>query len=553
MAQQDTPEDIAVKAAAKSDLRFIYEVLGLNESRPLAQHKPCIFCNSSDAMQAGFSRNGGTFYSCYSCGAGGDVLNALQVSRNMSFPEVMKELHRRYGQSTGSYSGARQLPSPQARAYSNGTTGHSLPPPIAPKQRLLPVPKQELVYLPPIVVQQQALAVRQSAPRYGENEFNLVRNPQVVNAPPKRTEPVIDVEETDAFVVKAHSYLMNDFKRIMGRYKRGITEAVAKKYRLGFLEHEPIKKTRPWHSRGMTIPSAWVLPITDQYETLKGVKIHCEEAPLRSDGSRMEKCLWMPFGTEPKYDKATDQHPVNSYYTMWPHPDTLTPVRANDFSSSTMWWIERINKECSQKMLEEWRSQVEYHKFNVAYELGKMTDQLDGPDIVVAMEKAWFDMREKIQRELCGSEDKELEEGFAKNNRFQRRSDEEDFYKYIFICPGELKALSAESAGLMATAPTGGESWTPGADWMNAFYGMHIWLAYDDDPPRRDLKTGKVYIPGVAWAAKFTDLMKRWNVSSVVASGLGRKLKAPEEIQRLEREFEEQQQKLKEQEESDDF
>ncbi len=103
----------------------------------------------------------------------------------------------------------------------------------------------------------------------------------------------------------------------------------------------------------------------------------------------------------------------------------------------------------------------------------------------------------------------------------------------MFICPGELKALGAESAGLMATAPTGGETWMPGSEWLNCFYGANCWIAFDDDPPKKCERTGRISIPGVDWAARWTDALKRHGASYITAAGFGRKLKQASEIKEL--------------------
>jgi hypothetical protein len=54
--------------------------------------------------------------------------------------------------------------------------------------------------------------------------------------------------------------------------------------------------------------------------------------------------------------------------------------------------------------------------------------------------------------------------------------------KYLFLCPGELKALAISGAGFQATAITAGESWrwTPGS--AARLTGRKIVIVYDDDP-----------------------------------------------------------------------
>jgi hypothetical protein len=72
----------------------------------------------------------------------------------------------------------------------------------------------------------------------------------------------------------------------------------------------------------------------------------------------------------------------------------------------------------------------------------------------------------------------------------------------LYLVPGELKALAMISAGLLATAPTGGESWIPPQHMFEYFRGRSVVLLYDHDVPKRNEKSETVHAPGRDWAVR---------------------------------------------------
>jgi acetyl esterase/lipase len=70
--------------------------------------------------------------------------------------------------------------------------------------------------------------------------------------------------------------------------------------------------------------------------------------------------------------------------------------------------------------------------------------------------------------------------------------DTPDDGKWLHLCPGELKALAVLSAGLPATAITGGEAhrWTPAL--LAPFRGRRVCLVYDEDDAGRRFRDATV-------------------------------------------------------------
>ena len=81
---------------------------------------------------------------------------------------------------------------------------------------------------------------------------------------------------------------------------------IADRYHVGFL---PEVRFPQW--RGRTLSNTWVLPIADHKGQHVAAKLH-----LESRSPRQPKCLWAPFGTEPK------KRPRHGFATLSPDPDT---------------------------------------------------------------------------------------------------------------------------------------------------------------------------------------------------------------------------------------
>ena len=308
-------------------------------------------------------------------------------------------------------------------------------------------------------------------------------------------EPVLDVQHAEEFVVAAHKHLLEHLD-IVSFFRRGISEEVIVKYRLGFIENTRLK-WRPTSRQGWNIPASWVLPITDAENELKAVKLHFEIRPKNPDGTDCEgKSRWAPFGTEPKYDEKTGVTPNHSYYCLWPHPDALERPRA-EIVTDIRWWIDRIP---DGPLKQQWEGEVEHQKRAVAYEMCKTLETLKGPDNWVALERAFDALRGEIMGTVCKLEDKA-----SGNNGVE---DMIDFSEYVYLNPGELKAMAVASSRLMATSVTGGEGWMPPPSILESLGGMKVITLYDDDPPFLDTK-GKVRCPGLEWGRNMAAAVAR--------------------------------------------
>ncbi len=301
---------------------------------------------------------------------------------------------------------------------------------------------------------------------------------------------------------------------LVTKWGRGLSRDVCEKYRIGFIE---FGKTQfaPWQ-KAMEIPAAWVLPITNEDNVLKGVKTHFEERPYWG-GKECPKNLWLPFGTVPAYKqepmpdgKICEIKPVHSYYTMWPHPATVRQHILDDFSLDASFWIARI----PENMKPEWNMLVEAFKYKIADEQSKSADDLDGPAIWDANLRAFDEMKQKLFKVIL-KKTNESDEVSGKSRSV------DDWSDYIFICPGELKALACESAGMMATAITGGEAWMPGPDFLSKFARKKVVLFADADTPKinENKKTGdkKLLCSGRDWVQKWSYALAMHGASHVVA------------------------------------
>ncbi len=458
---------------AKSDGGFLREVLGVQETHARQRKFPCPLCGSKDNLDIHFAESNFVFQ-CFTPGCKGNknkersntVVDALMLVSGLTIQAAMKECERRYGSKNGTYNG----------------THKALPAPVRPA--LFPT-------IEPAPQKQSALQL-----------------PFTDRRSQDRAEPILDLAKADAFVAKAHKYLLEhlDYSTL---FRRGISEEIIKQYKIGFIENERIK-FKAWNTYGTTIPAAWVLPITDSFDRLKGVKLHIEKAPEGWDA----KNIWCPFGTVPDWNEATATCPVHSYYTIWPHPDTLeTPQpQMGDLSTDLNWWINQIPQD--GPLRETFEYQKESETLSLAYERGQTADQLSPEDVFECMRHAFNVVRPEIERLVSGN--KPPESGASYNF---------DPLDYLWFTPGELKALGLRSAGLMASAPTGGESWMPHPKQFQCVDGLKVALFYDDDPPRMHEKTGQVYQAGKAWALKWSNALILAGAREVQTMHGGRKEK----------------------------
>ncbi len=451
MAWVDSPEDIAVKTAAKRDLSFLKEVLRVTHAGTTVMSSPCQGCGGSHCLQVGQSKDsaGEWFWHCHKGCGNGDVLSALKVFENKSFKEIMTLLRQRYGRSIG----------PAERKEFDEQRQRDL------KNKVFDV------------VQKQSET---------------------------KPEPVLDAPRAEAFIQKHHEYLLKRMS-IVSENERGLSEDVIRRYRIGYCEGERLV-FKPWSPNGAMIQGAWVLPITNKENSLKSVRLHFEIKP-----EKCGKVISAPFGTCPAFDQEKDITPIHSYHGMFPDPETLRPDMGFEFDADRNWWIRQM----PEKLRPSWEMKVSEERLAVAYAKKVDVEDLDMPGMDEAIDRAFQVMKKQIMTAVCKSANIGEDEA--------RKRAEWD--RYIFICPGELKALAMLSAGFMATAPTSGESWMPTPEWLNKFQGQKVCVFYDADAPKKNEKTGKVTNTGIDFAKKWTTLLLQHGASHVVAKCGGRKEK----------------------------
>lgn len=95
------------KSRIFSDMNLSYQPMGVNSLetfkndaflllkhlnlKRIGSHGSCFFCENSDAMSI-FKGDDGWAFNCHSCGAGGDVFNAIALAEKCSLGEAIKRL-----------------------------------------------------------------------------------------------------------------------------------------------------------------------------------------------------------------------------------------------------------------------------------------------------------------------------------------------------------------------------------------------------------------------------------------------------------------------------
>ena len=532
MAYVRTPEEEEFLHRVKCDLAYFKRALGIKSDRSSEMHAECPFCGDKSGFQFGQSKTrlGEHFYHCHACGQNGDTFSALNLMGRMSMRDVFKKVRADFGGQTPQterekYHTQRQRELQQhARTarHTNGTqaqsNGH--------------VDLDFSEFQPQAPVRPPALSANRG---YALPAPSFVENQQPIVHQPKLTEPVLNLDLANQFMETHHKHLLDNFE-LMKKWKRGISRDVVEKYKLGFGEHFPVK-FRPW-SRPVIVPAAWVLPVTNEKGELKGVKIHCEESYTRYDGKPGEKCFWMPFGTLPAWQKEDKEKglleikPEHSYKTLWPHPDTLQQKTMNDFSLEASWWIERI----PDKLRGKFQNKVQEQKILMAYEKAIEDHLLDSPSIWECNLKAFDALKKEIMDAVMKTDDvfkKPDEPVVADKPRT-------DWSKFIFVCPGELKALAVESMGYMATGWTGGESSLAPPELLSKFAGQAVCLPCDEDPPKRVFKklnneivrdaegrpeVTRINCAGKSWGSKWGEALTMYGVDKLAIRYGGQKVK----------------------------
>lgn len=364
--------------------------------------QPCP-CGSSDALSI-YSRNGQWKFKCHSCGKQGSVIDALIIFKGMEEKAAWLECKERLG-----------------IANINGRAPHHQP-----------------------------------------IQYAAVEEEKPVNKEQPEINPL-----AERIVSSAHKYLMNSDecreRWMIG--KRGISEEVAKRFRLGFFERSD--------------NCGWVLPITNIDGRLIAGKMHFEIQPPPPPGEELKgKSRWMK-----KNFCLTDQSAVRIF---WPHPFTQKPDFNNALFTDGAAWLSQLPKG---PLLHEWYDKLELNQLNLATEIkGSHPDDFSASQHEFCFRQTWDELGDKIQEAVLKQHPEQAGEDDALD-------------AWIFICPGELKALSLISSGMRATSFTHGEKTIPTVEELRCFRGRRVVLFYDDDPPKR-LKTGEIQVVGKTWARK---------------------------------------------------
>lgn len=411
--QTDDPALIA----AKQDLQYLKLVLGLNGTKTADSHSKCPLCAAdclSYAYQAS-TRSGGQGAYVFNCKKGcarGTVIDALVKVGNLDIKTAIKEAKERY-------KGGRGLPAPR--------------PMLA-----LPAPQEDL--------------------NYGKMSL----------------PPVLDMAVANDFVGRYNEFLLGNMD-LSAKFRRGISEDVVRKYRIGFVQGEKIKVG---YAGGTVLtPAAWVLPITDENGQMMAVKLHVEKpAPVFSNGPFKGKSLWMPFGTAPTYDKATGVKPRIAYQCLWPHisQQASGDPEKGSFGRTLDWYIDRIPQ--GSELDSEWRMKVEEERAILSLEIRRTEAEFENGDFDKALLRAWDFMKAKIMRSITHQPE-------------IPRDVPLDMSRYYAIVTGELKALAGISAGVIASSNTGGEGWIPPPAMLAPYKDKDVIVVVDEDPPKKIVMT----------------------------------------------------------------
>lgn len=346
--------------------------------------------------------------------------------------------------------------------------------------------------------------------RYGgPNRPRPAPRPQIQTPPEQegpryatdRPDPILDMERATDFIQHTHDHLMKhlDYSQ---RFKRGLSQSVIETYNIGFAENEAVAYERSGDSGVMQIPGAWVLPITNEAGDLKGVKLHYEIMPPNFKG----KSRWATFGTFPKYDRANNISPVHSYYDLWPHVRIQSPPGIISISGGDEGDINSfIFRITDDKLLHAWEEALRIKKFKMALAKSlKSEADLSGGDLDDCRQSAWAEMRDRIMRHVNNSK--------SKQSIIERAPDLPASKQFVYLCPGELKALALRSVGLVATSITGGESWIPPPRILAELHGLKVCVLADDDNPRKIVHptTGaeQILCAGMQWAERIGHAIK---------------------------------------------
>lgn len=332
-----------------------------------------------------------------------------------------------------------------------------------------------------------------------------------------RPVPVLDMKRTMALVNESHAYLL-EHPDIVKEYGRGISLEVIKKRKIGFIRNKLMYLYGP-NSRPHRFVATWSLPITNAAEVVGGTKFHHERAPIMPNGDEFKgKCSWVPFGTEPQEDREKNIKPNHSFYTLWPHPDTL----ADDtelISTDPGWWLNQLPQH--HILRERYDTIMQSEKYLIADQIHDGREEaLTLDECTTASDNAFDQLKDEIQDYVLKKISKH-----SSDKPDDLVFDPDD---YVYILPGELKALAVESDGFRATSCTGGEGWIPPPSMLEPFRGRKIILPYDDDPVIE--RNGKLFCAGRTWARRMTLALDAANAREVRLLTCGRRQLSAEEM-----------------------
>lgn len=199
----------------RRDVDLILSVLELNRA---GGSQKCIIHGGRDSLSLR-ERDGIWFFKCFSCGASGDVLDALALIRKCTPADLIMELRERKKLQVGN----------------------------------------RLIRLDDIAQAQYAPKPKPRPPPPAQENKNLV--------------PVPDMQRLGAFLLRGQEELLNNFDAIMGKWRRNISRSVAEQYGLGFRSSYKLRED------GEIVDNCWIIPITNTEGEIKGIKLHRENVP----------------------------------------------------------------------------------------------------------------------------------------------------------------------------------------------------------------------------------------------------------------------------------
>lgn len=303
---------------------------------------------------------------------------------------------------------------------------------------------------------------------------------QPIRQDTSRREPVIDQEKATKFVSYAHSELVQREELHKWLKKRNISLDVAKKFRIGFFDKGAIpmlgkngKDDFVWH-----VQNCWVLPITNVKGDLMAVKLHFETKQNNFDG----KSIWVNFGLEPRHDRNKNIVPACSYYTLWPHLEH----QADDFGPAEELGADYYLKHTPPDLREKLEIKTRENMLILCKKTATTPSDLNPGQVESCRMDAFMDMRKEIQTAVL------KEEAAAKGVAY----DDSMVDGFVMLMGGELKALSAISAGYKATSVTSGEGTLPESKHFECFKGKNVLILSDEDAAKKIPENGKIICAG---------------------------------------------------------